>query len=63
MAGRLQRRKVSHIRKTEAHIVVTTNPGCILQIESGLKQQGYVEVRVMHLADYLEAALQEAERL
>lgn len=63
MAGRLQRRKVSHIRKTEAHVVVTTNPGCILQIESGLKEQDYCDVRVMHLADYLEAALQEIEDL
>jgi len=61
MAGRLQRRKVSHILKTQAHIVVTTNPGCILQIESGLKEHGYDEVRVMHLADYLEAALREIE--
>ena len=63
MAGRLQRRKVSHIRKTESQIVVTTNPGCILQIESGLKEQGHGEVRVMHLADYLEEALQEIEDL
>lgn len=63
MAGRLQQRKVSHIRQTEAQIVVTTNPGCILQIESGLKRQGLAKVKVMHLADYLEMAIREVELL
>ena len=60
MAARLQKRKISHIESTQAKIVVTTNPGCILQIESGFKNSGYNNVRVMHIADYLDAALNEA---
>ena len=40
-----------------AEIVVTTNPGCILQIEAGLAQAGAGHVRVMHLADYLAGAM------
>ncbi|MCG3150311.1 MAG: Lactate utilization protein A [Verrucomicrobiae bacterium] len=53
MAGQLQRRKVENILKTEALTVVTTNPGCILQIRAGLKKAGALDVRVVHLADFL----------
>jgi glycolate oxidase iron-sulfur subunit len=53
MAGRLQRRKIENILKTGAKIVVTTNPGCILQIRAGLKKAGAAETRVVHVADYL----------
>ena len=53
MAQRLQRRKIENILKTGAKVVVTTNPGCILQIRAGLKKAGAEDVRVMHIADYL----------
>ncbi len=57
MAARMQLRKTTHIRQSKASLVITTNPGCIQQIQSGLKKQGLGSVRVMHLADYLEMAL------
>lgn len=50
MAARLQRRKTDCILKTGARVVVTTNPGCILQIRAGLKDTG---VEVLHIADFL----------
>ncbi len=53
MAERLQKRKVDNILKTGAEIVVTTNPGCILQIRAGLEKAGAGHIRVLHLADYL----------
>jgi glycolate oxidase iron-sulfur subunit len=53
MAARLQRRKVENILKSRARTVVTTNPGCLLQMAAGLKQAGASHVRVMHIADYL----------
>ena len=46
-----------HIRQSKASLVITTNPGCILQIQSGLKKEGVGSARVMHLADYLQKAL------
>jgi glycolate oxidase iron-sulfur subunit len=52
MAERLQRRKIENILKTKATLVVTSNPGCLLQIQAGLKKAGS-NVRVMHIADYL----------
>lgn len=53
MAERLQRRKIENILKTGAETVVTTNPGCILQIRAGLEKAGASHVRVVHVSDYL----------
>jgi glycolate oxidase iron-sulfur subunit len=53
MARRLQSRKVENIRKTGARILVTSNPGCILQIQSGLRETG-LEIEVLHIADFLD---------
>ena len=55
MAERLQRRKIENILKTGAKVVVTSNPGCLLQIRAGLKKAG-ADVEVVHIADYLERA-------
>jgi glycolate oxidase iron-sulfur subunit len=57
MAERLQRRKIENILRTRADIVVTSNPGCILQIRAGLAKAGS-RVRVIHIADYLCASVQ-----
>lgn len=56
MAGRLQRRKTENILKTSADVVVTTNPGCLLQLRAGLDKAGAKHVRVMHIADFLRSA-------
>jgi glycolate oxidase iron-sulfur subunit len=53
MAERLQGRKVENILKTGADVVVTTNPGCLLQIRAGLRKAGVDHVRAVHIADYL----------
>ena len=58
MAERLRSRKIENILKSGAQIVVTTNPGCLLQIRSGLKKAG-ANVEVMHIADFIDAAIQE----
>ena len=54
MAERLQTRKVQNIIDSGAEVVVTTNPGCLLQIQSGLKKAGADHVRAVHIADYLK---------
>lgn len=60
MASELQDRKVRNVLKTGAKIVVTTNPGCIMQIRAGLENSG---VKVVHLADYLAEALSTSENV
>jgi glycolate oxidase iron-sulfur subunit len=56
MAERLQRRKIENILKTGAMVVVTTNPGCLLQIKAGLKKAGRDDIEAMHIADFLARA-------
>ena len=55
MAERLQQRKIENILKTGADLVVTSNPGCLLQIQAGL-QKANPKIKVMHIADYLAEA-------
>ena len=61
LAGRLLERKMSRIAATGADQVVTANPGCMLQIEQGLKNLGR-PARVRHVVDLLDEAyrLEEA---
>ena len=40
MSKRILERKMKHIADTEAEIVATGNPGCILQIQLGLREHG-----------------------
>jgi glycolate oxidase iron-sulfur subunit len=54
MAARLQQRKTENILKTGAKIVVTTNPGCLLQIRAGLRKAGMHDIEALHIADYLD---------
>ena len=55
MAARLLARKVGHVESTGAQAVVTANPGCILQIQQGLRERGR-DVAVLHLVEILDRA-------
>ena len=55
MATRLLNRKVNHVLATGVQAVVTANPGCILQIQQGLKERGR-DVRVLHIVEVLGRA-------
>ncbi len=56
MANELLERKIKHIRSTGARIVATANPGCLLQIINGAKQQG-LDIRVAHPITLLAESL------
>jgi glycolate oxidase iron-sulfur subunit len=60
MAGRLLERKVAHIQATGADAVVTSNPGCIIQIAQGLEARG-APVEVLHIVEVLDQAYRGAE--
>jgi len=53
MAERLQRRKIDNILESGAEVVVTSNPGRLLQIQAGLRKAGRSEIAVVHIADFL----------
>jgi glycolate oxidase iron-sulfur subunit len=44
----LQKRKIAHLRATQAEVVATANPGCHLQILNGLRSASAAHVRVVH---------------
>lgn len=64
MAARLLERKLDHIEATGAVVVISANPGCIMQIAAGLRQraaaQGRPPVRVLHLVEVLDQAYRTA---
>ena len=47
MANQLLDRKIGHIKSTQAPVVATGNPGCLLQIINGAKKQR-LPLRVVH---------------
>jgi glycolate oxidase iron-sulfur subunit len=55
MAGRLLQRKVERVASTGAQAVVTANPGCIIQIQAGLRARG-LDVPVLHIVEVLDRA-------
>ena len=55
MAMQLLERKMKHIADTGAKVVVTGNPGCLMQIMLGAKKFG-VDVEVKHPVEVLDSA-------
>jgi glycolate oxidase iron-sulfur subunit len=51
----LQRRKLDHAAVTKADVIVTANPGCLIQLQSGLAERGE-KTRVKHLVELLDVA-------
>jgi glycolate oxidase iron-sulfur subunit len=45
--------KIANLKECGADIVVTSNPGCLLQIETGVRKAG-LAIRVLHLAQLLD---------
>ncbi|HEV8711404.1 MAG TPA: (Fe-S)-binding protein, partial [Candidatus Binatia bacterium] len=58
MARRLLNRKVDNIQVTAADLVVTGNPGCLMQIRAGLQQRG-LPIKAVHTVDLLAEAYEE----
>ena len=49
--------KMGHVRDTAAQTIVTSNPGCHLQMQLGIQEHGTDSMRAVHLADLLTEAL------
>jgi glycolate oxidase iron-sulfur subunit len=53
MASLVLDRKMANIEQTGADLVVTSNPGCLLQLERGINRKG-LPVKVEHLVELLD---------
>jgi glycolate oxidase iron-sulfur subunit len=57
-ATELRSRKVGNILRTDAEVIVSGNPGCLLQISTGLEAAGR-PLRIMHLVEVLDQSISE----
>jgi glycolate oxidase iron-sulfur subunit len=55
MADRLLENKMRRIDETRAELVLTANPGCLLQLRAGVKRSGD-QRRVLHVIELLDEA-------
>jgi glycolate oxidase iron-sulfur subunit len=55
-ASQLRDRKVAQLRAVNPDVVVSGNPGCLMQIASGLETTG-PSIRTMHLIELLDASI------
>lgn len=58
LGGRIGREKVAAVLETGAELVVTGNPGCMMQIGGGLILEGS-RVEAVHLVELLELSLEQ----
>lgn len=56
MAQELGQRKAQHLADTNPDVVVTSNPGCMLQIQASARSRGH-RYRVMHIMELLDASI------
>ena len=56
MAQKLLAEKMDDVRATGATTIATANPGCMTQLEAGLRQRG-IDGRVVHVIELLDAAM------
>lgn len=54
MSKRILKHKMAHIRSLRLDAVITANPGCLLQLERGVRESG-LTLRVVHLSEFLDA--------
>ena len=56
-AAQLGDRKVDNLLKTGAHAVISANPGCLLQLMSGLRRRGLAAMPTYHMVELLDASI------
>jgi glycolate oxidase iron-sulfur subunit len=60
-ATQLRDRKVQNILATDADVVLSGNPGCLLQIATGLEAAGR-PMRIMHVVEVIDRSIAEGKR-
>ncbi|MEO8370232.1 MAG: heterodisulfide reductase-related iron-sulfur binding cluster [Candidatus Solibacter sp.] len=60
MAMQILRHKMETVNATQAEIIATANPGCMLQLQAGVRLHGSGQ-RVMHVVEVLDLAYKNAK--
>lgn len=56
MARKLLDRKMDDVAATRASVIATANPGCMMQLEAGLRERK-IDARVVHVIELLDEAM------
>lgn len=56
-ANELGNRKVDNLITTGAQAVISANPGCLLQLKSGLRRRGLNAMPAFHIVELLDASI------
>ncbi|MBI4533190.1 MAG: (Fe-S)-binding protein, partial [Candidatus Melainabacteria bacterium] len=55
LSSKILKRKVEFLKETGTSVVVTTNPGCMLQLGFGVRE-AKLDIRICHLGELLDEA-------
>jgi glycolate oxidase iron-sulfur subunit len=55
LSMRILEKKMENVNRTQAQVIATANPGCMLQLQAGVREWGHGE-RVMHVIELLDEA-------
>jgi glycolate oxidase iron-sulfur subunit len=62
MAGQLLEHKMENANATAAHYLLTSNPGCLLQMKLGVQKHGCgTQMKVEHIVDFLHERMVEKQ--
>jgi glycolate oxidase iron-sulfur subunit len=50
-------RKVVNLLAAKAEVLVSANPGCLLQLQAGLRRRGLPEVPIFHMVELVDASI------
>jgi glycolate oxidase iron-sulfur subunit len=56
-AQQLADRKVDHLLETHSQAAVSANPGCLLQLMSGLRRRGEATLPTFHMVELIDASI------
>ncbi len=59
MAARILAEKIAQVERTGAQVVASGNPGCLLQIQQGLRARG-LDIKTVHPIELLDRAYRAA---
>ena len=62
MSARILERKMEHIAEVNAEVVATGNPGCVLQLQSGIQKHN-LPMKVMHPIELLDCSYRGVDPL
>jgi glycolate oxidase iron-sulfur subunit len=54
MANDILAHKMEHVKETDAHVLITSNPGCLLQMKLGIAREKMEDrMKAVHIVDFL----------